>query len=317
VGGEINELRQLFQSAVQVLWGPGPILAVQNFFGPDWSPFFNAVAFLATIKAVMVVVSLALWLVGRRLAYSLVGVVLLAAAVDSLLWSLIGVPRPNDPRIVVRAQVGVSSFPSGHVVTSTVVYGLLAARDRIPVAVPLVLIPAIMISRLYLGVHYLGDVLGGLLIGLLLLALFLRAWPKIAGWLSRLPLWLFLVAGLVAPFGILLVVGTSPRGWALLGVGLAAGIGLTLEYRYVRFDPGKATLRQQALKAAIGLGEMGVLLLAQGPLVGGRPFLGAVLLALAVLWGVLGAPALFARMGLSRPAGGRSSPAGRGEHTVD
>ncbi len=312
----MKEFWQQFAPVAEMLWEPGPILAVQTFFGPGWSSFFSAVTFFATIKAVMVVVSMALWLASRRLAYSLVGVLLLAAVVDSLLWTLLGVPRPEDPRIAVRAHVGVSSFPSGHVVTATVVYGLLAARDRIPFAVPVVLIPAIMLSRLYLGVHYLADVLGGLLIGLLLMALFLRAWPKVADWLSRLPLWLFLTAGLLAPFAILLFVGISPRGWALLGVGLASGIGLTLEYKYVRFDPGKATLRQQALKGAIGLGGMGALLLAHGLLVDGRLFLDAVLLALAVLWGVLGAPALFARMGLSRPAGERSSSTGREEHTI-
>lgn len=305
----MNELRRMFESVVEVLWGPGPIDAGQEFFGPAWSPFFDAVSYLATIEAVMVVVSLALWLVGRRLAYSLVGVVLLAAGVDSLLWTFVGVPRPDAPRIVIRADVGVSSFPSGHVVTSTVVYGLLAARDRIPVLVPLVLIPLIIVSRLYLGAHYLGDVLGGLLIGLLLVWLFLRAWPKVAGLLSRLPFWAFLVAGLVAPFAILLFVGTTPRGWELTAVGLAAGVGLPLEYRYVRFDPGKATLRRQALKAAIGLGGVVALLLARGLLVGDRPLLDAVLLALAVLWGVLGAPAVFRRIGLSRPTRGQEPSA--------
>lgn len=303
----MNELWQLLDSLVGVLWGPGPINTVQEFFGPMWSRFFNAVAFLATIKTVAVVISAALWFAGRRLAYALVGVVLLGAATNSLLWTLVGVPRPDDPRIVVRAHVGVSSFPSGHVMTSTVVYVLLAALSRVPIAVPVVVVPTVMLSRLYLGAHYLGDVLGGLLIGLLLVAAFLRLWPKAAGFLSRRAFWLFFVVGLLAPFAVLLFVGTTPRGWEIFGAALGAGIGMPLEYRYVRFDPGKHTLRQQAAKAAIGLGGMGALLLAHGLLFGGRPFLDAALLALAVLWGVLLAPALFARVRLSRrpPGGGR------------
>jgi len=302
----MNELRQLFDSVVEMLWGPGPINVVQEFFGLSWSPFFNAVTFLATIKAVAVVISAALWLAGRRPAYALVGVVLLGAATNSLLWTLIGVPRPDAPQIVVRAHPGVSSFPSGHVVTATVVYGLLAALGRIPIAVPVVVLPAVMLSRLYLGAHYLGDVLGGLLIGLLLVAVFLRLWPKIAGWLSRVSFWLFFVAGLCAPFAVLLFIGTTPRGWEIFGAALGAGLGMPLEYRYVRFDPAKVTLRRQAVKVAIGLGGMGALLLAHGLLFSGRPFLDAALLALAVLWGVLVAPALFVRLGLS----GRSSVGG-------
>jgi membrane-associated phospholipid phosphatase len=296
IASEMNELRRVIGSAVEVLWGPGPIDAVQEFFGPGWDWFFSAVTFFATITAVVVVLSLALWLAGRRLAYALIGAVLLAAAVDSLLWTLVGVPRPDAAQIVVRAHPGVSSFPSGHVVTSTVVYGLLALRGRIPVAVPVVAVPVIGLSRLYPGAHYLGDVLGGLLIGLLILTVFHHLWPKVAGRLARLPLWLFVLAGLCAPVGILLVMGTTPRGWELFAVALAMGLGMPLEYRYVRFEPNKTTLWRRVAEAAVGLTVMGALLLAHGLLFDGRAILASASLALAVLWGVLGAPALFARL---------------------
>ncbi|MDP9474551.1 MAG: hypothetical protein M3R38_02435 [Actinomycetota bacterium] len=91
VSSEVNEIWQPSESAVGVLWGPGSITAVQEFFGPSWSPFSNVVTFLATIEAVIVAVSLPFWLAGRRPAYPLVGVVLLAAT-NSLLWTLVGVP---------------------------------------------------------------------------------------------------------------------------------------------------------------------------------------------------------------------------------
>ena len=292
----MKELWRLFDSVAEILWGPEPIVAVQEFFGPGWIPVFSAVTFLATIKAIAVVISLALWLGGRRLAYGLVGVVLLAAATNSLLWTLVGLPRPDDPQIVVHTHVGVSSFPSGHVVTATVVYGLLTALNRISTAVAMVIVPAVMLSRLYLGAHYLGDVLGGLVIGLLLVAAFLRLWPIAARWLSRRSFWFFLIVGLCAPFAVLLFIGASPRGWEIFGAALGAGIGLPLEYRYVRFSA--ATPRQRALKATIGLGVMGALLLAHDLLFSGQPILDAALLALAVLWGVLFAPALFVRMSL-------------------
>ena len=107
-----------------------------------------------------------------------------------------------------------------------------------------------------------------------------------------------MIVGLCAPFAVLLFIGTSPRGWEIFGAALGAGIGLPLEYRYVRFSAAKATPRQRALKATIGLGVMGALLLAHDLLFSGQQILDAALLALAVLWGVLFAPALFVRMSL-------------------
>lgn len=294
--------QQIF-SLVEWLWSTGPIIAVQEFFGPGWGWLFHGLSFLGTVYAATVVISVAFWLGGRRLAYGLIGAFLLATATDALLWTVVGVSRPDDPEIVVRTHLSVSSFPSGHTVTATVLWGTLAAFGRIPWAVPALVVPGVMLSRLYLGAHYLGDVLGGALIGPLLVAVWVRARPVIVRLLSRLPFWAFLIPGLCAPFAILAYMGPSPRGFELFAIALAAGIGLTLEYRYVRFEPA-ASPGRRATKVGIGLGVMGPLLLARGLL--GDPVLDIFLLALAVLWGMLLAPALFARMKSSRrPAKGR------------
>lgn len=297
----MREIWQQINSAVEVLWNAGPTNAVQEFFGPSWNWFFGIVTTLGTIYTVAVVVSLALWLGGRRLAYGLLGAIVLATVVDATLWTLVGVPRPDDPDIVTRAHLGVSSFPSGHTVVATVLWGLLAAFGRIPWVVPALIVPGVMLSRLYLGAHYLGDVLGGALIGLLLVFVYVRLWPGIRRWLSGRSFWFFLIPGLCAPFAVLFFVGLSPRGWELFGIALAGGIGLPLEYRYVRFTPAAVSLARQARKVGVGLGGMGVLLLAPVLLPGVRPILGTALLALAVLWGILLAPALFTYLGLSKP----------------
>ncbi len=296
-------MRELWQGIVAVvewLWSPGPVDAVQEFFGPGWLWLFEALALLGTVYAVAVVASLALWFGGRRLTYGLLGTVVLGAAVDALLWTLFSVSRPDAPDIAVRTHLGVPSFPSGHTVTATVLWVSLVALSRMPWAIPLLVVPAVMLSRLYLGAHYLGDVLVSVLIGLFLVAIYLRLRPAIMRWLGRLPFWLLLGLGLCAPFGVLLFMGTSSRGFELFGVALAVGIGLPLEYRYVRLKPAGTSLRQRALKGAIGLGGMGLLLLAHGLLPGAdHPIPNALLLALAVLWGVLFAPALFVGLGLS------------------
>lgn len=304
----MSELGELIWALLEPLWGPGPVVAVQNFFGPAWSPFFGVVTLLGSVYAVAVVTSSALWFAGRRLTYFLLGAIALESATNALLWTLFSVHRPHDPDIVVRAHVGVPSFPSGHTVAATVLWGSLAASGRIPKAVPFLVVPMEMISRLYLGAHYLGDVLVSALIGVLIVAVYLRLGPIVVRWFDRLSFRYFLVLGLLAPFAILLFLGPSSRGFTLFSVTLAAGIGLPLERRYVRFKPAEIPLRKQRLRVAVGLGGMGLLLLAYGLLRAVHPVLGYALLAFAVLWGVLLAPALFASEGLlRRPGRGREA----------
>lgn len=72
------------------------------------------------------------------------------------------------------------SFPSGHALSATVVYGLLAylAWTYLPqplgvlaVVIAVALIIIVGLSRIYLGAHYPSDVLGGWLLGCVALAI--------------------------------------------------------------------------------------------------------------------------------------------------
>jgi membrane-associated phospholipid phosphatase len=74
----------------------------------------------------------------------------------------------------------VSSYPSGHMVRTVVVYGLLAfvvsrlaatrLAGRLAVSAAAVIIAAMSADRLYLAVHWASDVVGGLLLGGMVLA---------------------------------------------------------------------------------------------------------------------------------------------------
>lgn len=101
---------------------------------------------------------------------------LLWLPVNLLTKELVGRPRPEDSMVnVVLPAVGLS-FPSGHAMGSTTVYGFLAlmAWIHIPrrklrlfwttafVAVAV----CISLSRIYLGVHWFSDVVGGWTAGL-------------------------------------------------------------------------------------------------------------------------------------------------------
>jgi undecaprenyl-diphosphatase len=68
-----------------------------------------------------------------------------------------------------------SSFPSGHAMSATVVYGTVAYllvrlqkhtwAKVLTLSGAIILILLICLTRLYLGVHYPSDVLGGIIVG--------------------------------------------------------------------------------------------------------------------------------------------------------
>ncbi len=90
-------------------------------------------------------------------------------------------PQWEHPLVVLTSF----SFPSGHAMSATTLYGFLAVwlvvtldswRRRVAVAVSAsALILVIAMSRVYLGAHYLSDVLAGISAGLVWLAVCLTA----------------------------------------------------------------------------------------------------------------------------------------------
>jgi len=97
----------------------------------------------------------------------------LGGVLDTIVKLAVDRSRPSlvDP---VATAFG-KSFPSGHAMMSTIVYGALllafvpviARRRRAAVIeAAMVLVLVIGFSRLALGVHYVSDVLGGYVLGL-------------------------------------------------------------------------------------------------------------------------------------------------------
>lgn len=118
------------------------------------------------------------WHRGRqRVAVFLLTTALGGGLVDSAVKILVDRPRPEVDHPVATA-LG-KSFPSGHAMSSTIVYGavllvFMAALPRrrrsLALAATAALVLSIGISRLLLGVHFLSDVLGGWVLGLAWLA---------------------------------------------------------------------------------------------------------------------------------------------------
>jgi undecaprenyl-diphosphatase len=138
-----------------------------SWFG--WPPVLTAWVAVAAVGC---------WATGRRrLATFLVLTTAIGAVAQVALKAAVARPRPEVLLPVANARG--HSFPSGHAMASTIVYGALLLvvvprlphRARVPVVVGTVLLVlAIGLSRLVLGVHFVTDVVGGFVIGVAWLA---------------------------------------------------------------------------------------------------------------------------------------------------
>lgn len=128
----------------------------------------------------IIVVPAMIWVWRRghpRLAVFLAVTALGGGLLDTVVKEVVDRARPSlvDPVASARGK----SFPSGHAMSSTFVYGALLlvflpviGRRYRPVVIggAVLLVAGIGFSRLALGVHYITDVLGGYVLGLAWLA---------------------------------------------------------------------------------------------------------------------------------------------------
>ncbi len=156
--------------------------AVIRWMGSHQSPALDAtvveVTALGTGTVVLMIVAVAaLFLTLTQHKYS--AILLLVATAGGLVLNgvlKLGFNRPRPDIFVHSVQTVSSSFPSGHAMSSAIVYGTvayLAARlDRrrwarwLVMLFAFVVIVLISLSRIYLGVHYPSDVVAGVIIGL-------------------------------------------------------------------------------------------------------------------------------------------------------
>jgi len=141
-----------------------------------------ATSFGSTLTVTCIAVALSLYLLWRRHLYWLAALVLSVpggALLNRLLKYAFHRARPHfdDPILTLTGY----SFPSGHTMMASVLYGVVAAylcahtpdwRGRALIIVAAsVLIALVAFSRIYLGAHYLSDVLGAMAEGLAWLSL--------------------------------------------------------------------------------------------------------------------------------------------------
>ncbi len=285
-------------------WGLQVVLWLQGF-----SPWLDLPFFAFTLMGEELFYLLVLpglyWCVNRQVGARLTLLFLLSAYLNAVTKFIVNQPRPfeYDSRVRQLATAPGGGLPSGHAQNALVVWGYLATQLRRAWAWWLVglLVIFISLSRLYLGVHFPTDLLGGHVIGAALLGLFLGLEPAVETWLK--------VKGLIWQLGLAIAVPTllallfpTDEGVTVSAVMLGLAVGLAIERRWLGFEVD-GPRRVRALRFALGIGGMiGLWLGLRLAFAGREPetLLRFFRYGLMGLWGALGAPWLFIRLGWAK-----------------
>ena len=162
-------------------------LAMRDIWREPLHSLFQLVAELGGMElttVLMIALFIYLWRGGFGADALVVGAFFAAVALEVLYKTLLFHPGPprslshsDGPSLSLFLESSSirNSFPSGHIVRTVVVYGLLAFVIRrlsasrtvrslaIPVAILIIVIESF--DRIYLDVHWESDVIGGLLLG--------------------------------------------------------------------------------------------------------------------------------------------------------
>lgn len=283
-------------------WGVEVCLWMQQF-SPALDVPFQAITFLGEEAFFLLLLSALYWCVDRRLGARLTILLLLSNYTNSVAKVLAAQPRPfeYDPRVQRISEAWGGGFPSGHTQQSVVVWGYIAAcvrRTWVWVGA-IVLIFLIPLSRIYLGVHFPTDVLGGYVLGLVILMAFLGLEPGVEEILDRLALgWQLATAVSLAL--VLLLLFPTEDGVTTSAMIAGMGCGFALERRWLGFEPGGRGWRL-VLRFLVGAVVLfGLWMGLRWAFVGLEPalLLRFVRYGLVALWGSLGAPWVFMKLGL-------------------
>ena len=150
--------------------------AVQDwpFPGEPFADFLRLLSGTELALALGAVLAIAAWLRGeRRLALALIAGLAAMALLQFGVKAIVDRPRPSPDLVDLRAGFSSPSFPSGHTMSPTFLYGFLAlavhasplpAGIRTTVAIGVVSFLALGgLANVWLGVHWPSDVVGGYL----------------------------------------------------------------------------------------------------------------------------------------------------------
>lgn len=285
-------------------WGLVIITDFQSVRGPFLDTLFEAMSFLGEEEFYLLLFPTLLWCVDTTLGFRLGVLVLISFYLNSLAKDLIGHPRPFalDPSVQLASGEGFG-LPSGHAQSSALVWGGIAAhvRSRWMWIIAILLAGLIGLSRIYLGVHFPTDVLGGWMLGVAVLLVGSAVYRAAADRFQAPHLGITIGLAIAGPAALALL---FPDQSAVSAMGALAGLvpGFAISTGYLAMSSGGPPW-QRILRLPLGLGILFILYAGLKIILPGEE--SALHLAFRFarygvlgLWITLGAPWLFAKVGL-------------------
>jgi membrane-associated phospholipid phosphatase len=323
---------------MDALWAGGieVIKALQHL--GNWLALpMQALTILGLPGFYIVLIPVTYWCLDNRLG-SRLGVFLMGSIwLNEIAKVTLHEPRPFwlQPGIETWGADGTFGLPSGHAQHAVVMWGLLAATARRPLAWPAACVLSLLIgvSRVYLGVHFPTDVLAGWIIGAAILWTLLRLEHRSNRWFvaqARVVPIALTFFGTLTMVALAILTALALRGWQMPPVWLRnAQLVVANPFDPTRLDfavisagilcgmlvgacavadgggqPTHSTVVQRLASLPVGLALAGAIWVLVGfltPQMSPPGFYGPLWLraVLIGLWVSAGAPCLFRRLRLS------------------
>lgn len=140
-----------------------------RFFASDQlTEIFKIITNLGSFWGILIVIFL-VFLVNRKVSYICLGASIIQISLNRVIKAIVRRPRPNVDVFIRESNF---SFPSGHAMAITCLYGLLIyylykseiRYRKLLIVICVLIIVLVSLSRVYLGVHYFSDIIGGILL---------------------------------------------------------------------------------------------------------------------------------------------------------
>ena len=225
-------------------WEPSFIMALQSVMGPALTWLMSLITNFGEELILIIVMGFIYWCYDKELGKRAGTNIVLCVVLNPLLKNVVMRRRPYMDHPGIRCLKATDStadiydvaaqgysFPSGHAMNSTTIYGSIARYEKSGKALQIgacVLTFVVGLSRVMLGVHYPTDVLVGWAVGLMII--FLVPWlqKKIRNrWLFHLLLVLLSCSGIFYCH--------TNDYYSALGLMIGFFLAIPFEERFVRF----------------------------------------------------------------------------------